>query len=83
MFSNYGALIKHQHKIEGINSRLDGIQAAILTVKLNHILKWTEMRIQNAIYYNKLLTKLIKLKYPKLEKFTNILFISMWNNGLS
>lgn len=68
MFSNHGALIKHQHKIEGINSRLDGIQAAILTVKLNHILKWTEMRIQNAIYYNKLLTKINQIEIPKIRK---------------
>ena len=41
-----------KHKIEGINSRLDGIQAAILNVKLPHILEWTNQRIKNANYYN-------------------------------
>ena len=35
MFANHGALIKHEHQVEGINSRLDGLQAAILSVKLN------------------------------------------------
>ena len=34
MFARHGALIKHQHKIEGINSRLDGLQAAILICKI-------------------------------------------------
>ncbi|MDP5170908.1 MAG: DegT/DnrJ/EryC1/StrS family aminotransferase [Bacteroidia bacterium] len=44
MYANHGALIKHQHHMEGINSRLDGLQAAVLKVKLGHILKWTEQR---------------------------------------
>jgi len=52
MFANHGALKKHQHQIEGINSRMDGIQAAILTVKLQHILKWTQERIRVSLSYN-------------------------------
>ncbi len=39
--------------MEGINSRLDGMQAAILNAKLPHILKWTEARINKADYYTK------------------------------
>ena len=54
LYANHGALKKHNHLIEGINSRLDGIQAAILSVKLKYIHKWTEMRIQNALLYNEL-----------------------------
>lgn len=56
MYANHGALVKHQHKIEGINSRLDGLQASILSAKLPYILKWTEQRISNAALYNKYLT---------------------------
>ena len=52
MFANHGALIKHQHKMEGINSRMDGIQAAILSAKLPHILKWSADRLNAAIFYN-------------------------------
>jgi dTDP-4-amino-4,6-dideoxygalactose transaminase len=37
----HGGLIKHQHHIEGINSRFDGIQAAILSAKLPHLLART------------------------------------------
>ncbi len=52
MYARHGALTKHQHQIEGINSRLDGIQAAILEVKLKYILNWTSQRKQVATWYN-------------------------------
>ncbi len=45
MYAHHGALKKHQHQIEGINSRLDGLQAAILLAKLPYILNWTQKRI--------------------------------------
>ena len=56
MFSRHGALKKHEHIIEGINSRLDGIQAAILCSKLPHIIKWTDLRREKAILYRKYLS---------------------------
>ena len=42
MFARHGALVKHKHLIEGINSRMDGLQAAILSVKLKKIEHWTK-----------------------------------------
>ena len=50
MLANHGALIKHEHKLECVNSRLDGIQAAILNVKLKYILEWTVKRKKIANY---------------------------------
>src|SRR4030081_3620506 len=44
MLARHGGLIKHQHHIEGINSRLDGMQAAILSAKLPHLPDWTKAR---------------------------------------
>ena len=58
MYANHGALKKHHHLMEGINSRLDGIQAAILSAKLPYILQWTEKRINKAAYYTRQLNTL-------------------------
>ncbi len=52
MFANHGRIDKYDHEIEGINSRLDALQAAILEVKLKHLPRWTEARRQNAYSYN-------------------------------
>jgi dTDP-4-amino-4,6-dideoxygalactose transaminase len=57
MIANHGQLVKHNHVIEGRNSRLDGIQAAILSVKLKYLENWTAGRITNAEYYSELLNK--------------------------
>jgi dTDP-4-amino-4,6-dideoxygalactose transaminase len=55
MFANHGRIEKYDHQIEGVNSRLDGLQAAILSVKLRHLPEWTEQRRGNAYLYNKYL----------------------------
>jgi dTDP-4-amino-4,6-dideoxygalactose transaminase len=55
MFANHGRAKKYDHDFEGVNSRLDGLQAAILAVKLRHLEEWTERRRQNAYLYNKAL----------------------------
>jgi dTDP-4-amino-4,6-dideoxygalactose transaminase len=47
---------KHTHKIEGRNSRMDGIQAAILTTKLQYLDDWTALRIRHATRYESLLS---------------------------
>lgn len=44
MFANHGRIEKYNHEFEGTNSRLDGLQAAILDVKLKHLDKWIERR---------------------------------------
>lgn len=55
MMANHGRLGKHDHGIEGRNSRLDGLQGAILSVKLPYLEQWTEARIRNAAWYSKFL----------------------------
>ena len=67
MYANHGALKKHHHTIEGINSRLDGLQAAILNTKLPHILKWTEQRIANAAKYDEALKDVAEIITPKVR----------------
>jgi len=55
MLSNHGRLTKYKHLIQGFNSRLDTIQAGILRIKLKHLEKWTNKRIEKAQYYAQLL----------------------------
>lgn len=54
-FARHGGIRKGDHEIEGINSRLDGLQAAILRVKLPHLSGWTERRRAVAGRYDTLL----------------------------
>ncbi len=70
MFANHGAIKKHEHEMEGINSRLDGIQAAILNVKLRRIKKWTNERIFNASIYNNQLKDIPEISIPRVRKDT-------------
>src|SRR5258708_35815132 len=48
MLARHGGLTKHQHRIEGINSRLHGMQAAVLSAKLPHLNGWTPARQNGA-----------------------------------
>jgi len=50
-FARHGGLKKGDHEIEGINSRMDGLQAAILRVKLRSLQSWTQKRQRLAAYY--------------------------------
>lgn len=55
---------KGEHVMEGINSRLDGLQAAILNVKLPHLRNWTESRRKVAARYNELLKGVAGITTP-------------------
>lgn len=70
MYANHGALKKHQHQIEGINSRLDGLQAAILKAKLPYLESWTAARIRNAALYNKYLSGIEQVTIPAVRSGT-------------
>jgi dTDP-4-amino-4,6-dideoxygalactose transaminase len=48
---NYGSRVKYINEVQGVNSRLDPIQAAVLRVKLSHLDAWTERRCAIAAAY--------------------------------
>lgn len=51
MLGNYGSKIKYHHEYQGINSRLDEIQAAFLNIKLRHLDEWNAYRNRVAEKY--------------------------------
>ncbi|MDB5248686.1 MAG: putative PLP-dependent enzyme involved in cell wall biosis [Segetibacter sp.] len=69
-YARHGALIKHQHTTEGVNSRLDGLQAAILSAKLPYILGWTAQRQANAKYYDRVLSGISQIVIPEVRPGT-------------
>lgn len=50
-YANYGSPTKYVHKYQGVNSRLDEIQAAFLQVKLEHFERWSAGRTALAQRY--------------------------------
>lgn len=54
LFSAHGMNPRYVHRVVGINSRLDTLQAAALCVKIKHLEHWTELRRQNAARYHEL-----------------------------
>jgi len=52
MIANHGRIAKYDHEFEGRNSRLDGMQAAILTAKLEHLETWLSRRAAVAQRYH-------------------------------
>jgi dTDP-4-amino-4,6-dideoxygalactose transaminase len=61
-FARHGG--KGDHVMEGINSRMDGLQGAILNVKLPHLNRWTEARRRVASRYHELLQDLDGVTLP-------------------
>ena len=66
MLARHGGLVKHQHQIEGINSRLDGMQAAILSAKLPHLAQWTKARQDAAKIYDAGLNQVEDVVVPEV-----------------
>ena len=57
---------KGEHVMEGINSRMDGLQGAVLNVKLPHLAAWTQARRRVAARYDELLKGVGDLVTPKV-----------------
>ena len=64
-YANHGSLRKHDHIMEGVNSRLDGLQAAILSAKLPHLRDWTRRRQKIARLYDEALAGIPGVAIPE------------------
>ena len=66
----HGGKNKYKNEILGYNSRLDAIQASILSVKLRHIERYNDLRRKNAAEYNKLFAEIPGVKTPSEADYT-------------
>lgn len=82
MIANHGQEGKHNHLMEGRNSRMDGLQAAILSVKVKYINQWTDARISNAAVYDTALENkdIIRPKVVEKGKHVYHLYVIRSNN---
>jgi dTDP-4-amino-4,6-dideoxygalactose transaminase len=62
---NYGSEVKYHHPETGFNSRLDTLQAVVLTAKLKRLARWNEARRAAAVRYDELLTGVSAVELPR------------------
>jgi len=65
LLANHGERSRYEHLLEGVSSRLDSLQAAILRVKLRHLNAWNERRRQLATIYLQELEDVSELRLPR------------------
>jgi dTDP-4-amino-4,6-dideoxygalactose transaminase len=63
----HGGRQMYEHQEVGYNSRLDALQAAVLSVKLPHLESWSEARRRNARFYDEALSDLQGIVTPHIE----------------
>lgn len=68
MLRVHGSSRRYVHETVGINSRLDEIQAAILSVKLTHVEEWNKQRREHAAYYDGALEELDGIIVPHTRR---------------
>lgn len=68
MLRDWGAEQKYHHVLKGYNYRMDGIQGAILGVKMNYIEEWTEQRRRLAARYDTLLCDAFCVPQPASDR---------------
>ncbi|MGH7466906.1 MAG: DegT/DnrJ/EryC1/StrS family aminotransferase [Longimicrobiales bacterium] len=62
----HGGRQMYHHEMVGTNSRLDALQAAVLSAKLPHLDGWTQRRRENAAHYTRMLSQLEGVSVPQV-----------------
>lgn len=60
----HGGVQMYHHEMVGTNSRLDALQAAVLSAKLPHLDGWAEARRRNAEFYNTAFAEVKQIRTP-------------------
>ncbi len=74
IIANHGQRKKYHHEVVGVNSRLDTLQAAILTVKLKHLDRYTHERNRAAEFYDHALVNIPEIQLPVRAKNSTHVF---------
>ncbi len=74
MIANHGQVSRYYHDVLGCNSRLDSIQAAILSVKLKHLDEFNLNRKKAAEFYDAHLSKIDQIELPYRSDDSNHVF---------
>lgn len=80
MLANHGRMDKYVHQIEGVNSRLDNLQAAILRVKLRRLDIWNAARERHAQRYCEILSNcgvILPVVHPEVETVWHLFVIKV------
>lgn len=72
--ANHGQVVKYYHDVVGCNSRLDSIQAVVLSAKLKHLDSYRDARVQVADYYDAAFADVDVLVTPFRANYTNHVF---------
>jgi dTDP-4-amino-4,6-dideoxygalactose transaminase len=70
----HGGLRMYHHEEVGYNSRLDALQAAVLSAKLRHLPGWSEARRHNALYYDRAFSDVAEVRTPFIEERSESIF---------
>lgn len=65
VLSAHGSRIKYEHEVIGVNSRLDAVQAVVLSAKLERLGAWNRLRREAAARYGELLADLPGVLAPQ------------------
>jgi len=72
LLRNWGSVVKYHHEVQGFNSRLDTLQAAILKVKLAQLAQWNDQRRTAATWYREALANCPGLVLPAVAPWTGL-----------
>jgi dTDP-4-amino-4,6-dideoxygalactose transaminase len=72
LLRNWGSVVKYHHEVQGFNSRLDTLQAAILKVKLGQLAQWNDQRRTAATWYSEALANCPGLVLPAVAPWTGL-----------
>jgi dTDP-4-amino-4,6-dideoxygalactose transaminase len=65
---DHGQAARYHHRVVGWNARMDGLQGAILKVKLKYLSAWNESRLRNALLYHSLLAGVNGIVTPAVNE---------------